>query len=303
MSTKPMTAVPTMHATVKTARNGLRRPTRSLIAPRTGETAALMRTETLSAAVNQNVPRPLAEEADRPQAHREADDREAEDRVREVVQRPRQRLERAARACRSPPRPAPPGRRARRAVSRHLRSARGRTSSFRRIMGDVGEFVSARSRPGSTEGDEGDHRALTRSGSKRSPVSAWCAMTPSRSIAVARLSSSTSDFRRRPRRARRPRAGTCAAKRADLVAAPPQRCHAAPACTSASAQPVVTIAPQRSASRLSTKWPTRCASRSLGSSIVPSPPRARRAAPASRPRTWRGTALPCCRSTDTGARR
>ena len=56
MSTRPITAVPTMQATVKTARNGLRRPTRSLIAPRIGDTAALMRTEMLRAAVNQNVP-------------------------------------------------------------------------------------------------------------------------------------------------------------------------------------------------------------------------------------------------------
>ena len=45
-----------MHATVKKARKGLRRPTRSLIAPRTGETIALSSTETLTAAVNQNVP-------------------------------------------------------------------------------------------------------------------------------------------------------------------------------------------------------------------------------------------------------
>ncbi len=51
---------------------------------------------------------PLAEGADRPRAHREADDGEAEDRVREVVQRPRQRLRRAARA-RESTQPAPPG--------------------------------------------------------------------------------------------------------------------------------------------------------------------------------------------------
>jgi hypothetical protein len=58
MSTKPITTVPMMHATVNTARNGLRRPTRSLMAPSTGETMALSRTETLTAAVNQNVPAP-----------------------------------------------------------------------------------------------------------------------------------------------------------------------------------------------------------------------------------------------------
>ena len=52
----------------------------------------------------------LAEEADRPEAHREADDREAEDRVREVVQRPRERLDRAPRAG-QPAESAPPGRR------------------------------------------------------------------------------------------------------------------------------------------------------------------------------------------------
>ncbi len=43
---------------MKTARNGLRRPTRSLMAPRTGETIAFSRTDTLTAAVNQKVPGP-----------------------------------------------------------------------------------------------------------------------------------------------------------------------------------------------------------------------------------------------------
>ena len=58
MSTRPMASVPMMHSAVKTARNGLRRPTRSLIAPRMGETIAFTSTEPLTATVNQNVPGP-----------------------------------------------------------------------------------------------------------------------------------------------------------------------------------------------------------------------------------------------------
>ena len=56
MFTKPMNRVGTMQRAVKTARNGFRRPVRSLIAPSTGETAALIRTEALTAKVNQNCP-------------------------------------------------------------------------------------------------------------------------------------------------------------------------------------------------------------------------------------------------------
>ena len=56
MSTKPMKRVGAMASAVKTPRNGLRRPVRSLMAPSTGDTAALMSTEALTAKVNQNWP-------------------------------------------------------------------------------------------------------------------------------------------------------------------------------------------------------------------------------------------------------
>ena len=58
MSTKPIAAVDPTASAVKKARNGFRRPTRSLIAPRIGETRALTSTEALTATVNQNRPGP-----------------------------------------------------------------------------------------------------------------------------------------------------------------------------------------------------------------------------------------------------
>jgi hypothetical protein len=54
MSTVPIRVVGTIAITVKTSRNPLRRPARSLMAPSTGETIALTRTDTETATVNQN---------------------------------------------------------------------------------------------------------------------------------------------------------------------------------------------------------------------------------------------------------
>ncbi len=53
-----MSAVAITMIAVKTARKGLRRPMRSLMAPSTGETAALTSTDALTAIVNQSMPTP-----------------------------------------------------------------------------------------------------------------------------------------------------------------------------------------------------------------------------------------------------
>jgi hypothetical protein len=51
-----MSTVGPMASTVNAARNGLRRRTRSLAAPRIGDTIALRRTDALTASVNQSWP-------------------------------------------------------------------------------------------------------------------------------------------------------------------------------------------------------------------------------------------------------
>jgi len=56
--TSAMAVVARTHWAVKKARNGSRRPPRSLTAPRTGETTALMPTLTALATPNQNCPSP-----------------------------------------------------------------------------------------------------------------------------------------------------------------------------------------------------------------------------------------------------
>ena len=107
MSTKPMTRVGTMQPTVKTSRYRLRPPVRSLMAPSTGETAALSATDRLAASGEEEGAGRLAQGGRRPRAHGEADDGEAEDRVGEVVESPRQPLDRAA-GARQATEPAPP---------------------------------------------------------------------------------------------------------------------------------------------------------------------------------------------------
>ena len=53
-----MTAVAATDTRVNAARKGLRRPARSLIAPRIGDTSALSSTEALTATVNHRIPGP-----------------------------------------------------------------------------------------------------------------------------------------------------------------------------------------------------------------------------------------------------
>ena len=92
-----MNAVGTMQSRVKNSRNGSRRPpARSLSAPRIGETIALIPTLTAIATLNAKGRSPAELPVlDEPEAHRVRHDRVAEDRVREVVQRPADRDDRA----------------------------------------------------------------------------------------------------------------------------------------------------------------------------------------------------------------